>query len=515
MLNSKNIDINDQFKRALDIMENSGRSVFLMGRAGTGKSTLLEYFRGITKKKTVVLAPTGVAAMNVKGQTIHSFFKFKPDITIEKVRKTSHGDGASIYKRLETIVIDEISMVRSDLLDCVDRFMRLNGNNAAEPFGGAQMVFIGDLCQLPPIVTPQESGIFGGYYKSRYFFDAKAMEGFDMEYIELEKVYRQKDTAFIELLNAFRDGKAQDRHIEAINKRYFPDYSPEGNNFTICLTTTNAMASDINERELAKIKGDPKKFTARIDGEVDEKSFPTERELFLKAGAQIMMLNNDPSGRWVNGSIGKITEILNDSIIVEFEKGGSEAVQPFSWEIFRFSFNKDTNSLSSDIVGTFTQFPMKLAWAITIHKSQGLTFDQAVIDIGGGTFAHGQLYVALSRCRTIDGIILKKKIQPRHMLTDRRIKEFIAEYQNGKSEIVCPFDEKIATIEKAIKTKRSLDIAYLKASNETVRCAIMPALIEEMEYQGKPYLGVKARCYLKQETRVFMVDRILEIRLIE
>ena len=512
MPNLKDIEINPQFALALEVMEHTRKSAFVTGKAGTGKSTLLEYFRSITNKKIVVLAPTGVAALNVKGQTIHSFFKFKPNITLDKIRKAKRSDKSSIYRQLETIVIDEISMVRSDLLDCIDKFLRLNGKDRSRPFGGAQMIFIGDLYQLPPVVTREEKGIFAGLYKSQYFFDALVMEHFLMEYIELEKIYRQKDTTFIEILNAFRNKSAGIKHVEAINQRYAPDFTPGRDEYIICLTTTNAMAMDINQRELDRIKGEPKIFIAEIDGAVEKKNIPTEEKLALKNGAQVMMLNNDPQERWVNGTLGRISVITKDSVLVEFANGKIEEVTPFTWEIFNFSFNQETNSLSSDIVGTFTQLPLKLAWAVTIHKSQGLTFDKVIIDIGKGTFAHGQLYVALSRCRTLGGMVLKKRIAAHHAIMDYKVRDFVTRYQYRISEENCSTDEKLSIIKAAIKDKKILEITYLKANDEKSKRRLSPITAGQMEYKDKSYLGMEAFCHLRKEKRVFRVDRILDIK---
>lgn len=423
------IELNEQFQKALELLENSSQSVFITGKAGTGKSTLLDYFRGQTKKNVVVLAPTGVAALNIHGQTIHSFFGFKPDITLEKVERLNPSwNKAKICKNLQTLVIDEISMVRADILDCVDKFLRLNGPDKNLPFGGIQMVFIGDLYQLPPVVSRDEEEIFHLHYKSPYFFDAQCLENFPLGYIELEKIYRQADQQFISILNAIRTNTLTYDHLETLNSRLNFHLEVPQNNFYIHLTVTNKRAEEINEECLSRLPGYPVIYQGNIWGDFDQNALPTGEEIALKKGGQIMMLNNDREGRWVNGTLGKILDIHEeedgDIILIETEDGREEEVTPFTWEIFKFAYDEKSRSLRSEIVGSFTQYPLKLAWAVTIHKSQGKTFDRVVIDIGRGTFAHGQMYVALSRCKTLEGIILKTPIQRKDIIVDPRVNYF-------------------------------------------------------------------------------------------
>jgi len=335
------IDIDQQFRHALDIMEDSDRSIFITGRAGTGKSTLLNYFRHTTQKKVAVLAPTGVAALNVKGQTIHSFFRFKPGITPDRVKKPRSANSESIYRKLDIIVIDEVSMVRADLLDCVDRFLRLNGPEADEPFGGIQMAFIGDLYQLPPVVTGGEKEVFQSLYETPYFYGARVFDSFDMEFVELEKIYRQHDEEFITLLNSIRNNSVTGEGLELLNERYQPEFEPPPEDFYVYLTTTNRLAEEINGKRLAGLKCRLYTFTGSIEGEFGQEYLATKIDLEVKVGAQIMMLNNDTEGRWVNGSIGKITGITQngkgeDIIVAELADDEEVEITPFTWEIYRF-----------------------------------------------------------------------------------------------------------------------------------------------------------------------------------
>ena len=513
LANLKDIELNEKFLHALNLMEKSRKNVFITGKAGTGKSTLLHYFKNTTKKKIAVLAPTGVAALNVGGQTIHSFFRFQPDITLKSVKYIYDNN---VYKLIDTIIIDEISMVRSDLLDCVDRFLRLNRKNSDEPFGGVQMIFIGDLYQLPPIIKDKEKEIFQKHYKSQYFFDSKVFGNIDLEFIELEKIYRQKDKKFIELLNAVRNRTIIEEDIGELNKRVDADFEAPNDNFYITLTTTNELSNEINEKELSKLKGKIFEFKGEIKGKFDKNSLPTELNLKIKIGSQVMLLNNDSGHRWVNGTIGKVIDLEEDNkkeklIILELSNGKKVRVSKHTWDIYRMYYNNEIKSLDSETIGSFTQYPLRLAWAVTIHKGQGKTFDNVIIDIGHGAFAYGQVYVALSRCASLDGIILKKPIRKNHILMDWKIVDFLTKYQYGLSDKKYPLKNKIEIIKNAIKNKLRLEIVYLKPSDTKTKRIIFPKRIENMEYQGKKYLGVEAYCNLREGDRVFRVDRILEI----
>jgi ATP-dependent exoDNAse (exonuclease V) alpha subunit len=510
----KKIDLNPLFKRALHLMEGSEKHIFVTGRAGTGKSTLLDYFRSVTEKEIVVLAPTGVAAVNVGGETIHSFFRFKPDVTVEQIRKDAgkRRRKDAIYENLDAIVIDEISMVRADLLDCVDAFLRRNGKASRAPFGGIQMILIGDLYQLPPVVVGKEREVFRNHYKSEYFFDSKVFKDMKIEYLELEKVYRQTDKAFIRLLNGIRNKTIDDAQIEEINRCYSDDEKKLPGD-AVYLTTTNRMAEERNEAKLSAIKGKQFTFEASVRGKFEEKYFPTERLLTLKRGAQVMLLNNDAEGRWINGSIGTVHKIKEDHLSVRLAGGGIEEITPFNWSIYRFFWDEKSRSVDSEVAGSFAQYPVKLAWAITIHKSQGKTFENAVIDFGRGTFSPGQAYVALSRCRSLDGLFLKRKIRKSDIWRDWRVVKFVTSHQYEVSERQMPIAEKIGMIEKAIEDGFALEITYLKSGDEKSRRLIQPRSVSEMEYMGKTFMGLIAYCGSRREERTFRVDRILEMRL--
>lgn len=515
-IDTPGIELNDQFLHALNIMEDTDRNVFITGRAGTGKSTLLQHFRNITKKNIVVIAPTGVAAVNVKGQTIHSFFGFKPDITPEMV-KGLEPRKKTIYKKLDAIIIDEVSMVRADLMDCIDEFLRIHGKNKNKPFGGIQMIFIGDLYQLPPVVTSRDRVIFGSLYRSPYFFDSMVFSSsFEMDFIELEKVYRQRDDRFLKILNAIRNNTASDDDIAELNERYMPDFHDE-EGFYIYLTTTNDLADSINIERLSELKGREYSYHGSIEGDFDIKDIPTGMEIRIKKGAQVMLLNNDPKGRWINGSIGKVSDIEKikgepDTIFIELQSGEIVDVVPYTWEMYEYHYDKRAKTIISNVIGTFTQYPLKLAWAVTIHKSQGMTFDRAIIDIGRGTFSHGQLYVALSRCTTFNGLILKRPISKKHIFMDRRVVDFVTKYQYKQSQKILPLDEKISIFKNAIKDKKPVEILYLKSKDEKSRRIIIPYFVGELEYNGKRFTGVQAFCKSRNDNRVFHIERILEIK---
>ena len=527
MSKKNKIELNDRFRHALQVMDESDNNVFITGRAGTGKSTLLEYFRDTTEKNIAVLAPTGVAAVNVKGQTIHSFFNFRPDVTPDTAGKVRPRD-KDIYKKLDAIVIDEISMVRADILDSVNVFLKRYGKKKGHPFGGIQMIFIGDLYQLPPVVTSREKDLFSGHYKSPYFFSARVFDedlfsmisaSFEMEFIELEKVYRQRDGKFLNILNSIRNNTVSEEEIKEINKRYDPDFIENTDDLYIYLTTTNAMAEKINMERLSKLRVDEYGYKGIIDGDFGKKNLPTLLNLSLKKGSQVMLLNNDSLGRWINGSIGKVSEIEEnddepDILWVELPSGEIVDVLPHKWEMYEFSFDKESSKILSESVGSFTQYPIRLAWAVTIHKSQGMTFEKAIIDIGRGTFSHGQLYVALSRCTGIRGIVLKKPVHKRNVLLDQRVVSFVTEYQYKQAHKRFSIEERFELLEKAIKENKKVEIVYLKIKDEKSKRIVVPIEVGQMNYQGRKFQGLKALCTDKNGERVFHIERILEMKIV-
>ena len=422
------IELNDKFLQVIDLIEKTNKNVFITGCAGTGKSTLLDHFRRTTHKSIAILAPTGVAAVNVRGQTIHGFFRFKVGVTLASItQKKTKENHKNIYQKIDTIIIDEISMVRADLLDCIDKFLRLNGPKLHEPFGGVQMIFIGDLMQLPPIVLPFDKHIFESHYESPYFFSAQCMENFDMGVVELEKIYRQKDEAYITLLTMIRYNSLTDEGLKTLNQRYDPDFRLSEDDFYVYLSPTNAQAKLINDTQLEGLKSPMHTFCGKVSGEFGEASYPAAMELSLKIGAQIMLLNNDSAKRWINGTVGKVTQIVQNTdntmmISAKLDTGREVQIKPYTWEVYRFYLEEDI--LKSEVMGTFTQYPIALSWAMTIHKSQGKTFEKVVLDMGRGAFTHGQTYVALSRCTSLQGLILKKPLSKRDIWIDPRVKHF-------------------------------------------------------------------------------------------
>ena len=510
------LEINDQFKKAIDLMNNTNKSLFITGKAGTGKSTLLDYYCKNSKKNPAILAPTGIAALNVKGQTIHRFFNFYIDVTPQRIEeKKTKPKNPKLYKNLKTIIIDEVSMVRADLLDCVDTFLKMYGPKPNKPFGGVQMVFVGDLYQLPPVVTGKEKEIFTTHYKTPYFFSAHAFHDFEIEVVELEKVYRQKDSVFIELLNKIRNNSVETEDIEHLNSRNIEMCKPDENKFYLTLTTTNKKADEINAVHLEKLEGKSFISSAEINGNFGKEYFPTSTDLRFKTKAQIMLLNNDQKKRWVNGTIGVIDAVKKDAEGQQYLKVRLQStdklvsIYPYVWEVYRFMF--DGAAIVSEAIGTFTQYPFRLAWAVTIHKSQGKTFDDLIIDIGSGTFVTGQMYVALSRCTSFDGIILKVPIKKHHIRTDYRIFDFLTGYQYRKSEQELSLDNKIKLIQDAIDKNKALEISYLKTNDTKSKRIIIPISVGKESYCNKEFLGVKAFCTKRHEERMFRVDRILKI----
>ncbi len=407
-----------EYQAALDYIREADGHLFVTGRAGTGKSTLLKSLRQLIDIEMAVLAPTGLAAVNVGGQTIHSFFGLPPRlIRPDDIRRSRNG---ALMRRLKLLVIDEVSMVRSDLMWAIDQMLRVNRGRPREPFGGVRLVMFGDLHQLPPVVQEAEVAThlhneFGG----PFFFSVGALrEGAGTALVELSHVFRQSDEALVRVLNRVREGDAEEDDLAVLNERVNPIRTlGEGEQYVI-LTPTNAAAQRINAAYLDALPGSPRVFEAGITGDFGGSAQPTDAQLALKAGAKVILLRNDPDRRWVNGTIARIARIEGNRVFIELN-GQEHEVEQVAWENRRYAYDQTAQKIVEQVAGTFRQFPLRLAWALTIHKSQGLTLDKVYIDLGRGTFAHGQAYVALSRCRTLEGLALARPLNPRDVIFDR------------------------------------------------------------------------------------------------
>ena len=463
--NIDNIDMdNPELKQALQIIHYTRNSLFLTGKAGTGKSTLLRYIASTTKKKHVILAPTGIAAINAGGVTLHSFFKlpFHPLLpndtrySVRNIRNTLRYNGEKIkmLRELELIIIDEISMVRADIIDFIDKVLRVYCRNMREPFGGKQMLFVGDIYQLEPVLKEEDRQLLHNFYQGYFFFDAIVFRTFRLISIELRKVYRQSDPVFINILDHIRSNHATDADLALLNKRVTTNQVvPSDNEMRITLSTRRDTVDYINQQELAKLSGDTVVFTGIIKGEFPENSLPTPIKLEVKPGAQVIFIKNDMSHRWVNGTLGTVTCIDKSKQIITVVTDDKKEydVEPDQWENIRYHFNEKEQKIEDELIGTYIQFPLRLAWAITIHKSQGLTFKNVNIDFTGGVFAGGQTYVALSRCTSLEGINLKSAIRPSEIFVRQEVTNFAKQYNDD------------ALIQEALKQSKA-DMEYHQAA---------------------------------------------------
>lgn len=427
---------NSELRHAWDFVEHTGISIFLTGKAGTGKTTFLRTLKKKSSKRSIIVAPTGVAAINAGGMTIHSFFQlplspFVPEVNF-KNRFDYSKEKRKIIRTLDLLIIDEISMVRSDVLDAIDSVLR-RFREHEKPFGGVQLLMIGDLQQLTPVVTPEDEVILQRYYDTSYFFGSKALRSISYVTIELTHVYRQQDEEFITLLNNIREGEVSETDLKKLNERFNPNFEPEVGSDYIRLTTHNKMAESYNEVQLHNLPSKACTFIAEADGNFPEYNYPADFKLTLKRGAQVMFIRNDNNGRYYNGRIGHVTHIDNEKILVLCPGDDKEIeVQQETWENTKYTLNEKTKQIEAEVQGTFKQYPLRLAWAITIHKSQGLTFEHAIID-AQSSFAAGQVYVALSRCKTLEGLILASPISSSAIINDNQVTNYIS-HQTEEAE---------------------------------------------------------------------------------
>jgi hypothetical protein len=534
-------ETNEEFFFASELEKYGHKLIYLTGKAGTGKTTFLKYLRETTTKNTVILAPTGVAAINAGGQTIHSFFQIKPSVYIpddkrlRTIADTNDSDRSTILdhfkyfkeriqiiRGLELLIIDEISMVRCDLLDVIDRLLRVFRKRLNEPFGGVQVILIGDTFQLPPIADFVEWELLQPHYKSPFFFSSKVIEQNKPIYIELKKIYRQNEQEFIDILNRVRINQVTTAGLDLLNSKYNPTFVPNENQSYITLATHNPIVDATNLTKLEELTTELKSFEATISGVFPDKFLPTDKILRLKEGAQIMFIKNDRSKRYFNGKIAKLSKIEDDKIIVEISEGNEIKVEKQEWENVKYTWDDKEKRIKEEVIGTFSQFPIKLAWAITVHKSQGLTFERVIADLSAA-FTSGQVYVALSRCTSFSGLVLKTKIDQKAIITDPEVLLFaqnetpstliVKELNSGKADFFYKkvrdaiqqlnFNEAYENFTKAIKFRNDIE------TNEFKKYFIVSAL-KVASYKNK-FIESKKQLVDLEDSNIELKSRIAEL----
>jgi ATP-dependent DNA helicase PIF1 len=470
---SMEITLSAEQEALFQVMEGTKQHLFITGRAGTGKSVLLRHFREHTRKKVVIAAPTGIAALNVRGQTIHSLFRIAPQLH-RKGTLPPNSRVCTLLKRIDTLVIDEISMVRADLLDAVDERLREACKHDI-PFGGVQVIMFGDVYQLPPVIEeglmPYFEAVHGGYF----FFNALVWKEAEFKIYELTQVFRQKDPIFKDVLNAVRDGSVIDGQIEQLNARHGVAIPDEG---TVTLAPTNALVTAINQQRLDLLPGKTRQYPATITGEMKKSTFPTEENLQLKEGAQVVLLKNDKNGRWVNGTVGKIEKLFDTHIDVRVG-GIVYSLERETWEEIVYTYDHETQKVEAKVASSFTQYPIRLAWALTIHKSQGQTYESVALDLTTATFAPGQLYVALSRCTSLEGLYLKMPVKQAHIIVEPKVTAFMLKRETITAEVVVEETEEM----------REISDSPIHHDEIEVSTALVPVSMQFNHDENKPING--------------------------
>lgn len=524
----------DQEEILKKLLKNPG-VVFLTGRAGTGKTTLIREFKRRYKKSFHVLAPTGIAALNIEGSTIHRFFKFPKNLN--DTTFTAIGKRDEVYMMLDCLIIDEVSMVRCDTLDFIDKFLR-EAKKVDAAFGGVKMILVGDLYQLPPVVDQREREHFRGEYDNELFFSAKALKETEYKIYELTNIYRQKDIEFINILNAIRNNTADDTTLFKLNTRIRSSDDKAEDKFSITLCSKRKVASGINIDMLEQLPGDFISINAIISGKVEPEDYPTSRTLSLKIGSQVMLIKNSRGRRWINGSMGKVVgfieaseeeyddEVLNEYdnsftvnspllVQVELKDGRIVDVGLETWDIFEPGYNKSKKKIEHKVVGHFTQYPLILAWAISIHRSQGQTLENVNLELKGGLFAPGQLYVGLSRCTSLNGLVLRQEIEHKHIRVNWRVTKYFINYYINQAEKLLSYEAKKEIILKCIDKAQKINIKYINKSNEISIRTLTPRKYYRAEFKGNAYMALDAFDSVRQEIRTFQISRILNINNLE